>query len=76
MDDTVDKKPEYKSGSLNSKIKTQPGEKNSKSISLYVTVFKKGSLEGLLEFLTFIDKIIKGQRLIEYRIVMRNNSSE
>ena len=53
-DITVNKNHEENSNSLKAYIKTQLGESNSKSISFYVPVFKTGSSEILLKFLTLL----------------------
>ena len=74
-DATVDKKPGEMYNSPKFEIKTQPGYPKSGSISMFVPEFKMGSPEGLLKFLTLLDKITKGQSLTigTLMYVMTNN---
>ena len=53
-DTTVNKNHEENSEYLKVDIKTQPGEANSKYVSLYVPVFKTGASEILLKFLALM----------------------
>ena len=43
---------------INVDIKTQPDESKSEMISIYVPVFKTGSSEALLRYITLIQKTI------------------
>ena len=49
--------------SLKVYIKSQTGETSSKTILLYIPVFKMGSQEALLRLLKFLQKTIKGEIL-------------
>ena len=60
---TIDKTPAEKLDSLKVDIKTQPGEKDSDTVVIYVPMFRIGSLEDLLKFVTIPTKIIQGQDL-------------
>ena len=60
---TVNMKTKSKLDYLKVDIKTHTGETGREVISLYVTVFNKGSLEAYLKFQTMLQKIIKGQSL-------------
>ena len=63
LEPTFGMKPKTKSEYLKVDIKTQSGKANSKTILIYLPMFKTGSPEELLIFLTIIQKIIKGQSL-------------
>ena len=56
-------KPETKYEYLKVDIKTQSGKANSKTILIYLPMFKTGSTEEILMFLTILQKIIKVQSL-------------
>ena len=64
MPDTViGKTPEDKHDSLKVEIKNQPGEPDSKTVSIYVSLFRAGSPEALLKFIVVLHKVIKRQEL-------------
>ena len=44
-------------------IKTQPGYRDSDTVEIYVPLFRTGSPEALLKFITLLNKIIRGQDL-------------
>ena len=60
---TISKTLSDKSDSLKVDIKTQSGKANSKTILIYLPMFKTGSTEEILMFLTILQKIIKVQSL-------------
>ena len=61
---TIGKTPTDKSDSLKVDIKTQPGERNIKTVAIYVPLFWTGIPEALLKFVTILHKIIQGQDLL------------
>ena len=60
---TIGKSLKDKFYSFKVNIKTQPGERDSKMVAIYVPLFRTGSPEALLKFVTIIHKIIRGQDL-------------
>lgn len=60
---TIGKTPDDKSESLKVDIKTQPKERYSKTVAIYVPLFRTGGPEALLKFLMLLNKIIRGQYL-------------
>ena len=60
---TIRKTPTERSDSLKVNINTQPGERESETVEIYVPLFRSGSPEALLKFFTIIHKIIRGQDL-------------
>ena len=52
-----------KSDSMKVYIKTQPGKRDSKTVVIYMTPFRTGSTESLLNFVTILNKIIRNQEL-------------
>ena len=60
---TTRKTPTEKSDSLKVDIKTQPGERDCETVSIYMPLLRTGSIEALLKFLTILLKIITGQDL-------------
>ena len=52
--------PTDKVDSLKVNIKTQPGERYSKTLVIFMPLFRTGSPEALLKFLIIFNKIIKG----------------
>ena len=52
-----------KSDSLKVDIKTQPGERDSENVAIYMPLFWTLSPESLLKFVTILDKIIRVQYL-------------
>ena len=56
-------KDENHHDSLKIEIETQPSLADSKSLSLYVPIFKSGPPEMLLKYLVVLQKILKGQSL-------------
>ena len=60
---TVNMKPGSKVDSINLYIKTRPSETGSKTVSLYIPVFRTGSEEAWIKFQTTLHKIIKLQSL-------------
>ena len=57
---TFDKTPTYKSNYLRVGIKTQPGNRDSKTVAIYVPLLQTGSPEALLNFVGILNKIIRG----------------
>ena len=55
--------PTEKLDSLKVDIKTQPGERYSKTVVIYVPMFRTGSPEALLKFVTLLHNIIRDQDL-------------
>ena len=55
--------PTEKLDSLKVDIKTQPGERYSKTVVIYVLMFRTGIPEALLKFVTLLHNIIRGQDL-------------
>ena len=49
--------------SLKVNINTQPGERDSETVEIYVPLFHMGSPEALLKFVTLLQNIIRGQDL-------------
>ena len=62
-DPTIRNTPTDKLDSLNFDINTQPGERDSETVVIYVPLFWAESPESLLKFVTIIYKIILGQYL-------------
>ena len=62
-DPTIGKTPEEKLDSLKVNIKTQPGERDSKTFAINVPLFWTGSTKALLKFITLLKNIIWGQDL-------------
>ena len=60
---TIRKTLTDKSESLKVDIKTQPGKRESKTVVVYVTLFRTGIPEALFKLVTIIHKIIRGQDL-------------
>ena len=60
---TIGKTPMEKLDYLKVDIKTQPEERDSKTVAIYVLLFRTGIPEALLKFVTFLHKIIRGQGL-------------
>ena len=60
---TIEKTPTENSESLKINIKTQPGEKDSETVDIYMPLFWTGSPESLLKFVTIHHKITRGQDL-------------
>ena len=56
----IRKTPADKSGFLKVNIKTQPGERYSKTVEIYMSLFWTGIPEALLKFVTLLNKIILG----------------
>ena len=52
-----------KSDLLKVNIKTQPGERDSETVAIYVQLFLKVITEELFKFVTILHKIIRGQDL-------------
>ena len=57
------KTPTYKSDYLKVNINTQPSERGSETVAIYVTLFQTGSTEALHKLVTLLHKIIRGQDL-------------
>ena len=55
--------PLYNSDSLQFDIKTQPGERDSETVAIYVALFRAGSPKALLKLVTILHKIIRGKDL-------------
>ena len=51
-DSKIGKTPIYMKYSLKVDIKTKPGDKERKMVTIYVTLFRTGSPEALLKFIT------------------------
>ena len=62
-DVTIGKTPTEKSDLMKVDIKTQPGDSYSDTVAIYVPLFRTGSQEALLKFVTILHKIIRGQYL-------------
>ena len=62
-DPTLGKTRTDKSDSLKVNIKTQPGERDRKTVDIYVLLFRTGSQESLLKFVTILKNNIRGQDL-------------
>ena len=62
-DSTIRKTTTDKSDSLKVKIKTQPGERDSETVAIYVPLLRTGIPKDLLNFFTFIHKIVRGKDL-------------
>ena len=60
---TLGKTPTDKWNSLKIGIKTQPGERDSETVAIYVLLFRTGSPEALLKFVTLLNNIIRCQDL-------------
>ena len=60
---TTGKTPTEKLDSLKVDIKTQPGERHSETVAIYVLLFRTGSPEALLKFVTLLHNIIRGHDL-------------
>ena len=60
---TIGKSLLDKSSSLKVDIKTETGERYSKTVAIYITLFNTGIIEALLNFTTLLKKIIRGQDL-------------
>ena len=56
-------------------IKTQPGERDSETVAIYVPLFRTGSPEDLLKFVNIYHNIIRGQDLstVTQRFEMTQN---
>ena len=72
---TIDKTPTDKSDSLKVDIKTQPGERESGMVEIYVPLFWTGIPEVFLKFMTLLHKIIRCQELstVPQKFVMTRN---
>ena len=68
-DPTIVRKNEYNQNSLNVEIKTQPGEQHIYIVSIYVPLFRVGSLKSLINFIMVLQNIIKGR---DINIVLQN----
>ena len=55
--------PTERVNSLKVDTKTQLGEKESETLAIYMTLFRNGSPETLLKFVTILNNIIKGHEL-------------
>ena len=62
-DVTIGKTLTDKSDFLKFNIKTQPGERDSETVEIYVPLFRTGSPEVLLKFVTIIHQIIRSHDL-------------
>ena len=62
-DPTLGKTPADKLDSLKFDIKNQPGERDSETVVIHVLLFRTGSPESLLKFVTLLNKIIRFQDL-------------
>ena len=62
-DATTGKTLTENSDSLKVDIKTQPGERYSEMVEIYVPLLWTGSPKSLLKFITILHKIIRGQDL-------------
>ena len=60
---TIVKTPTDKSDSLKVNIKTELGERDSKTVAIYVPLFRTGSPDAHFKFVMIIHKIIQGQDL-------------
>ena len=60
---TLGKTPTDKLDSLKVDIKTQPGDRDSKTVVIYMPLFWTGSPEALLNFVILLKNIIRGQDL-------------
>ena len=60
---TMGKIPIDKSDYLKVNIKTQPGERYSETVVIYMPLSRAGIPESLLKFVTILHKIIRGQYL-------------
>ena len=60
---TIGKTLTDKSDSLMVDIKTQPGDRDSKTVVIYMPLFWTGSPEALLNFVILLKNIIRGQDL-------------
>ena len=63
IDTMVGKKPDEKQDSLKVKIKTQPGETNSKAVLLYVPIINIWSTKAMLKLLILPNNILRGKNL-------------
>ena len=62
-DPTIGRTTTEKLESLNVDIKTQPVERGSEMVSIYMPLFRMVIPEVLLKFVTILHKIIRGQDL-------------
>ena len=62
-DPTIGKTSTDKLDSIKVDIKIQPGERDSKTVAIYVPLLLTGIPEALLKFVTLLHKIIRGQDL-------------
>ena len=62
-DATIRKTSTDKSEYLKVYINTQPVERDSEMVAIYVPLFRTGSPKALLNFVTILHKIIRGQYL-------------
>ena len=60
---TLGKTPTEKSDPLKVDIKTQPGERDSEMVVIYVPLFITRIPEAILKFITLLNKIIRVQAL-------------
>ena len=72
---TLGKTLTEKSNSLKVNTETQPGERDSKTVEIYLPLFWTGSPESILNFVTILNKIIRGQELStgSQKFVMKRN---
>ena len=75
FDLTIGNTPEDKSDSIKVGIKTQPGDRERKMVVIYVPMFRTGSPEALLSFVTILHNIIQVQDLSTgpHRVGMTKN---
>ena len=62
-DQKIGKNPKDNLDYLKVDIKTQPGDKGSEMVAIYVTIFRNGSPESFPKFVTILKKIVNGQYL-------------
>ena len=62
-DTTIGEMPTDKLDSLKVDINTQPGERDIKTVKIYVPLFWTGSPEALLQVIILLNKVIRGQDL-------------
>ena len=60
---SIGKKPNKKGDSLKVNKKTQPGEIDRETVSIYVLILNTGSADSFLKFLFFLKKNPKGNNL-------------
>ena len=60
---TIGMTPTDNVGSIKIDINTQIGERDSRTVAIYLPLFQKGSTEAFLKFVTILNNIIWGQDL-------------